>query len=164
MHIFRAMHIFPRNENLSVRRTSSARWLKHFRHAKANLYGQVEAKPDAHTRLADHLARACLQAEESPQLDEQQKASTARVYPKLHGTSTSTIHSFGRRFRLYLLPFSSLILADILVRYVLFQLTRPLALPAEWACWNLQRPAPPSGKILGHLFVLILLSQEFKEV
>ena len=150
----------PRDANLSVQRHNhwqadglynphdvhlSARRLKSFRRTEANLDGQVEAKPDAHARLTDHLARACLQAEESPQLDEQQKASTARVYPKLHGTSTSTIHSFGRRFRLYLLPFSFLILADILVRYVLFQLTRPLAQPAEWACWNLQRPAPLSA-------------------
>jgi len=104
------MHILPRNENLSVRRISSARRLKRFRHTEANLDGQVEAKPDAHARLTDHLARVrtrtCLQAEESPQLDEQQKASTAKGIPKIHGTSTSTIHSFGRRFRLYLLPFS----------------------------------------------------------
>jgi len=99
---------------------------KRFRHAKANLYGQVEAKPHAHARLTghltDHLARArtrtCLQAEEPPQLDEQQKASTAKGIPKIHGTSTSTIHSFGRRFRFHFLTFSFLTLADILVRYV----------------------------------------------
>jgi len=34
-----------------------------------------------------------------------------------------------------------------LVRYVLFQLTRPLAQPAEWACWNLQRPAPLHARL-----------------
>src|SRR5258705_3885948 len=119
---------------------------------KPTYTAKSKQKPDAHTRLTDNLARACtracLQAEESPQLDEQQKASTAKGIPDIHGTSTSTIHSFGRGSRLYFPLFSFLTFADILVRYVLFQLTRPLAQPAEWACWNLQRPAPLYARTL----------------
>jgi len=56
---------------------------KRFRHAKANLYGQVEAKPYAHARPTGHLARArtrtCLQAEEPPQHDKQQVIGSNQV-------------------------------------------------------------------------------------
>jgi len=116
------MHILPRNENLSVRRISSARRLKRFRHTEANLDGQVEAKPDAHARLTDHLARVrtrtCLQAEESPQLDEQQKASTAKGIPKTSRNVDFDNPFIRAKISFFLSSFSFLTLADILVRYL----------------------------------------------
>src|SRR5258705_5905814 len=81
-HFPRDAHL-PRDANLSGQRH------KRFRRAEANLYGQVNAKPYAHAHLTGHLtghlARACtctcLQAEESPQLDEQ-KGINSKGIPK----------------------------------------------------------------------------------